>query len=84
MCGGYARRRSFAQLMERIAAARGGGARPHDIGQLAAAVVARAKPINRLWPLVDERCTCRQCVRYRIACLSPCANGGFAQGLGLA
>ena len=43
--------------MERIAAARGGGARPHDMGQLAAAVVARAKPINRLWPLVDERYT---------------------------
>ena len=41
--------------MERIAAARGGGARQHDTGQLAAAVVARAKPINRLWPLVDER-----------------------------
>ena len=30
---------------------------PARTGQLGAAVAARPKPINHLWPLMDERCT---------------------------
>jgi hypothetical protein len=51
-------------------------------------VRARAKPIKHLWVLMDERCTCAAAMRERPHCVwrraSPCANGGFAQGLGLA
>ena len=61
---------------------------PARTGKLGAAVAARAKPINHLWALMDERCTCRRCVRDRIGLcgfMPPLrANGGFAQGLGLA
>jgi hypothetical protein len=39
---------------------------PARTGKLGAAVAARAKPINHLWALMDERCTCRRCVRDRI------------------
>ena len=40
---------------------------PARTRQLGGAVAARAKPINHLWALMDERCTCRRCVRDRIS-----------------
>jgi hypothetical protein len=55
----------LAQLVERVAAARGGGACPLRTGQLGAAVMAGARPIHHLCALMDERCTCKRPERER-------------------
>ena len=75
----------MAQLVERVAAARGGGACPLRTGQLGAGAMAGARPIHHLCALMDERCTCKRPERerpHRVA--STRASPGFAQGLGLA
>ena len=74
MRGGCARRRSFAQLMERIAAVHGAAC----AGQLGATEAAHTKPIKHLWALKTERRTsavdARETPHHMASCLPVCAK----------